>query len=288
MEAKNLSIAVPGGCPNKCPFCVAEQHDNAYEYRYTDYTDEWIRRLNFAAQQGVSSVLLTGTGEPLTNTKFLNMFAMINKDLKKPFDWIEIQTSGVGLKEGSENDYGVLKFLRATVKVSTIALSVCDIFSSRNNANIMGIPEKSYYDLNEMCQKIKEAGLNLRLSLNMTDIYNNIDIKSIFDMSEALGADQVTFRKMFHAGDGGKEDTWIKDHLYSKWDDLTNYIEEVGTPLHRLSFGPMKYSVNGISTVADWDCMSTTGNDTAIIRSLILRPNCKLYTHWGDKGSLIF
>jgi MoaA/NifB/PqqE/SkfB family radical SAM enzyme len=304
MEAKNISISVPAGCPNKCPFCVAEQHDNTYENKIgcrkpeegEDSRDferagyEYQRRLDFATKQGVASALITGTGEPLMNMDFIVNFAKMNKSLHKPFDWIELQTSGVKLSDTYDKFYGTtyLEFLRDSVGVSTIALSVCDIFSSRNNAKIMGISEKSYYNLDELCHAIKDAGMNLRLSLNMTDIYNNVQVEEIFKMAECLGADQLTFRKMFHSGDGGKEDTWIKDHLYSKWDELTNYIEEVGTPLHRLSFGPMKYSVNGISTVADWDCMSTTGNETATIRSLILRPNCKLYTHWGDKGSLIF
>ena len=48
--------------------------------------------------------------------------------------------------------------------------------------------------------------------------------------------------------------------------------------------------MNGISTVVDDNCMddATKREESDSYKYLILRPNCKLYSHWDDKGSLIF
>ena len=59
-----------------------------------------------------------------------------------------------------------------------------------------------------------------------------------------------------------------------------------GNKLERLPFGAIRYSVDGISTIVDDDCMSKENEEA--IKYLILRPNCKLYTRWDDKGSLLF
>ena len=56
--------------------------------------------------------------------------------------------------------------------------------------------------------------------------------------------------------------------------------------LERLPFGALRYSVDGISTVVDDDCMNQEVKDT--LKYLILRPDCKLYTKWDDAGSLLF
>ena len=63
-------------------------------------------------------------------------------------------------------------------------------------------------------------------------------------------------------------------------------VKDYGTPLELLPLGARKYSYMGISTVLDDDCMSKEENQ--VIRYLILRENCKLYTKWDDKASLLF
>ena len=63
-------------------------------------------------------------------------------------------------------------------------------------------------------------------------------------------------------------------------------MRENGTPIARLPYGFIQYSVNGISTVIDDNCMSKDNIDE--MKYAILRPNGHLYSRWDDKGSLIF
>ena len=64
------------------------------------------------------------------------------------------------------------------------------------------------------------------------------------------------------------------------------YVKEKGIPIARLPYGFIQYSVNGISTVIDDNCMSKDTIDE--MKYAILRPNGHLYSRWDDKGSLIF
>jgi hypothetical protein len=49
----------------------------------------------------------------------------------------------------------------------------------------------------------------------------------------------------------------------------------------------MKYSMDNMSIVVDFDCMNKKG-DKKDLKYLILRRNCRLYSEWDDPASLIF
>ncbi len=74
-----------------------------------------------------------------------------------------------------------------------------------------------------------------------------------------------------------------KDSLIT---DIDMYVKENGTFLEILPYGAKRYSVHNMSTVIDDDCMNETPKED--IKYLILQPDCKLYTKWNDKASLVF
>jgi len=283
MEIQSLSICVPAGCPNNCHFCVSRLHANDYPNRTGHRADvDFMNRLEYARDNGVPCAILTGTGEPITNMKFINFFAGVNRSLDRPFRHIELQTSGVTLSTGK------LEELR-DLGIQTISLSLSSLISDEN-ALYNRTPVKWQFEIAELCHQIKSCGFNLRLSLNMTDAFCGFPPKSIFNIAKSkFKADQVTFRILYQSpGRDLPQDKWIDEHRAP--DKVTtaidNYILAMGTPLHRLSFGAMKYDVDGISTVVDSDCMNTEAKDT--LKYLILREDCRLYTHWDKKGSLVY
>jgi len=251
--------------------------------RFRDlYKKDYKKRLQFARDNGCNTVMLTGDGEPLVNRNFIESFFEWNDHLNIPFRWIEIQTSGAML----DDEY--LRFLR-NGGVNTISLSLSSIFSDEENTKY-NCPVKDEYKVNikELCSEIKRYDFTLRLSLNMTDFYNDKSPEEIFDRVKELGGDQVTFRILYTSGTGAEQDKWIDKHRSDPKviDKITEYVKKHGQALEILPFGATKYSVNGISTVIDGDCMSTEVGET--LKYLVLRPNCKLYSKWDDSGSLIF
>lgn len=294
MNIQSLSICVPtdNKCVNRCKFCVSRLHENPYENRYHNKRmgfkfnvdeQDYSKRLRFSRDNGCNTVILTGTGEPIQNKGFLRTFARLNALLPSPFLWIEIQTTGIMLDK--EN----LAFLRRDIGVNTISLSVSDLFDDENNADIIGILPGLRFNLKELCELIKKYGFNLRLSLNLVKSYEKPGFLDIIRKAKELGADQITFRKLYDTN--GKHetiDTWINENKIG--DPYVEYfkkmIKSTGRALTVLPFGAIKYSVDGISVVVDEDCMAENIKDT--FKYLVLRENCKLYSDWSDKGSLIF
>ena len=288
MKIQSLSVVVPAkGCVNDCRFCVSKMHKSDYEdmtsvrnLYYDLYKKDFVNRLEFARDNGCNTVMLTGDCEPIQNRSFLAKFGDFNASLSSPFKIIEIQTVGNLLTP----DY--LYFLRHHVGVTTISLSVSDIWDSDNNAEIIGCVPFSIADL---CREIKKYRFNMRLSLNMTDhMVHGHTMGDLFQRCLTLGAGQVTFRKMYSWSNTTPEGKWIEDHKLSKsfWKQLEGFVKNHSKELDKLEYGRIKYDFEGVGVVIDDDCMSQQGGDVA--KYLILRPNCKLYSKWETKASLIF
>ena len=216
--------------------------------------------------------------------KFLKFFAETNEKLDKPFRWIELQTTGVLLNE----EY--LKFLREEVGINTISVSI-SAFEDDVNIDYTRMPAKCAVNLKELCQNIKKMGFNLRLSVNLTDYFNKYKesvTKFFEDAKETFNPDQLTLRVLYASEEKSEQATWVREHSCNMdiVKDLTENIRTYGTALERLPYGRIKYSYYGMSLVIDDDCMSKESVED--YKYLILRPNCKLYSRWDDKASLIF
>jgi len=290
MRIQSLSVCVPNkGCVNNCKFCVSHMRNDDYKNMmdenlpfYDLYEKDYIRRLEFARDNGCNTVMLTGNAEPQQNRAFLQRFGTMNSNLSKPFRWIEMQTTGVMIDEP------YLRFLRNHVGVSTLSLSVSS-FDNEQNRDYNGTSLKNKVDLIEFCNSVKKYDFNLRISINLTDAFNDWSAARIFKYcKEVFNADQITFRVLYRSGSDTAQDRWIAEHKAKDEliDEIRNYILNKGRKLEKLEFGAIKWSVDEMSTVLDEDCMSEEAKES--VKYLILRPNCKLYSKWDDKGSLVF
>jgi putative transposase len=150
MIIQTMSIVVPtkNRCVNDCKFCVSKTHTNDYEDRFKDkesaeyllYKSDIRRRFDYAKLHKVDTINLTGTVEALQNVPFLLMMDMILKEMDNPFPRIELQTSGVMLTDTN------LHILRQ-IGVSTISLSISDVFNDESNLDIIGVHLKLQFKL---------------------------------------------------------------------------------------------------------------------------------------------
>jgi sulfatase maturation enzyme AslB (radical SAM superfamily) len=251
--------------------------------RFTElYERDYKARMQFARENGCNTVILTGKGEALQNQNFLTRFAHYNEMIDNPFRWIELQTTGVYLTDET------LRFLRNTIRVSTIALSIANVFDSEDNARTAVMSDALKFDIDELCAEIKRYDFNLRICINMTSRYLGVAPETIFDRLFKLNADQVLFRLLYESQGDAPEDKWVRDNRLTETEfaPILAHIQKHGRELEKLPTGASRYSVGGVSTVVDDDCMSRIPKD--VVRYLILQPNCKLYSKWDDPGSLIF
>ena len=188
--------------------------------------------------------------------------------------------------------------MRDYVRIKIISLSVFDVFSSINNLEYLRPNNvNSFVDITETCKVIKKYNFTLRVSINMTNLYEKSEItpEQIFQRARDLGVNQITFRVLYYVDnpknpEEEKINNWILENKCSDeyMNQITDYIKTNGTPLEKLSFGAIRYSVDGLSCVIDDNCMGSGGDLKEDVKYFILRPDCKLYTRWSDSASLLF
>lgn len=307
MNIQTISIVVPTkGCVNNCPFCVSRMHDSPYENKWNDV--QMVKRIKYAIMNNVNTCIITGIGEPLQNISFLNKLSMLFNRLDDPFPNIELQTTGIFLLQKEkifDNFMSTLSnpiytnlVLLKKLGVNTISLSVSNIFNDELNNKIICVLEKEKFYLENLIRILKNDGFNIRLSLNMLKEYDAYTPENIIERCKDLGADQITFRKMYCPKvnftpqtewvkeNSAKESTLKKIKEYIQGTSINGHQDGNGKLLYQLPFGPLVYSIMGMSVVIDDNCM---GQESRLnLKYVILRENGKLYSQWDDEGSLIF
>ena len=165
MKIQTFSILVGGkGCSANCPFCISKLTPDC-DISNTE-TINW-RNLkigcNFAKQCGVSTVLLTGKGEPLykTNIKLITEYLKNIKEYNFPF--MELQTNGIKIlsinNKVLENWYNL--------GLTTFIIS-CVHFEQERNKEIYNY---NYPDLKRVIDFLHSKGFSVRLSCIMLKDY---------------------------------------------------------------------------------------------------------------------
>jgi len=269
---KSLSIVVPDlVCINNCKFCIAQMKATQYKNIFNTYKSQYVKRMQYARDKGIDTLVFTGDSEPQQHMRFINDVIYLNDQLKNPFQKIEIQTTGVLL------DFDKLKILKAA-GIDTISWSISS-FRFKQNFDYQGSPEKLRYDMTKFAYNVKSLNMNLRISVNLTDAFDSWDVKDFFHyLRNALLADQVTLRKLFISQDETPQNTWIKHHKMSeeKFNEFKAHFFTEGKTIDG------KYPIRIIEDMTvfiDENCMG---------EKLILRPDCHLYRLWDEPGSLVY
>ena len=264
---------------------------------YDHHVEEYLDCMRFVADNGCKTIMLTGTSEPQQNKPFLNTFALLHRLIGRPFTNIEMQTTGMLL-----SDRNYLRFLRNFVGVKTIALSVNSV-SDFANCRTIGHETESWNDLpvklEELTKTLKEYDFNVRICYNLSSLlhvpksdessFSKEYIENLFKYTkEKLHADQVTLRKLYATTEKNAQNEWIEKHKISSafTTALQDYLldfEKIGCT----AYGAPILDVEGMSVVYDLDCMGKKP-EKDVLKYLILRPNCKLYSSWDSPASLVF
>ena len=270
MKANNLTVSINAPCRKNCPYCVSRMTF------FPKTNDDLFQRnlekaVNLAHIHGVNSVLITSKGEPLQRLDYVKNIA----EYFKAFP-LEIQTNGemlIGM--------GVLDMLYFA-GINTIAISVDSMAAIKT--------------LEPVYSMIAGYGFNLRLTIIISDLWQEKDIRPVLDYCVINGIRQLTFRMVtvpeICRVDERSEATvkWIEENTKKSQKEFFESLSVFANSenlVRELPFGPKVYSAMGVAVTIMPYCLQEY-NNTEDIRSLIYHQDGHMYTSWDKPASILF
>ena len=296
MKIQTFSVVVGGdACNAKCPYCVSKLTGSKNGLEVGQKPMEINKRnfdkaCRFAQMSGVSTVLLTGKGEPLLYKEHITRYLELLEKWNFPF--IELQTNGILIKDIPE------KLLKEWYDsgLTTISLS-CVHFYPKKNVDIFG--EKIH--LSNNIQKLHKVGFSVRISCVMIDGYidNLRDVREFVGWCKIRNVEQFTIRPVTNISYEETKDNDIKKEIYN-WiegnntETICNLGMEIkswfndsknATLLLKLAHGAKVYDYNG-QNISINSCL-TSSTDPNDIRQLIFSSDGHLRFDWTREGAII-
>jgi len=235
--------------------------------------------LNLARMAGVSSVLLTGKGEPCRDLDdaiwLLDAFAHLP---------VELQTNGLRLIRRFERDPGVGDLERLSQRgLNVLAFSLDGL--------------EQFGRMAPLFARAVELGLVVRVTFNLTDrLPQDTGLDAFLDACRSSGVQQFSLRQVTVPNDVAlstpeavQTAAWIREHvdpaLYTRLvEDLTARKPRL---IRRLPYGAVVYDLAGIA-VSHFDYCVQDDHGPDDIRSLIFQEDGHLYTAWNAPASILF
>lgn len=286
MKIQTLSVVIGGkACNAKCPFCVSRMTGfSNLENKITPNYNNFDTTLKFAESSGVTTVLLTGKGEPLLYPEQIS--ECLSKLQNSNIAFKELQTNGLliqKLKEDEENNYLNLFYNKG---LRTISLSVVHWLDEKN-AEIY-TPNKTYPSLIKTIKILHDIGYSVRLSVIMVKGYiDNYDaIDGIINFARENKVEQLTLRPI-NSPQNSKDTeatTYVNNHYISDIINFRNYIRDIGTELLKLAHGAIVYDVKG-QNVCFSTCLTESTNTDDIRQIIYFLNDGSLRYSWQYEGA---
>ncbi|MDD3102185.1 MAG: radical SAM protein [Patescibacteria group bacterium] len=270
-------------CNARCPYCVSKMTP-AQGVDSKKSKINW-RNFNigcqFAQNNEVSTILLTGKGEPLLFPKEITAFLKHLKPYKFPF--IELQTNGILIFQ-KRNLYK--KYLKEWYQLglTTIAISIVHYKDEKNK--IIYQPEGSYMKLVDLIKIIHSAGLSVRFSCTMLKnfIDSPTEVKKLVNFAKENKVEQISTRSLEKPikSENKEISQWVAKHQINET-QLRNYLKNNAVEVMKLVHGATVYDLDGQNI-----CLTnalTLDPSSEELRQLIFFPDGHLRYDWQYPGA---
>lgn len=276
-------------CNAACPFCVSKM-TGIKSIGFRPVKVNWRnfdKACRIAELNGISTVLITGKGEP---TLFPDQLTECLKHLEKyNFPILELQTNAVLFWEQPEK-YD--RYLQEWYELglTTISISVVHYDREKNRANY--VPgKKEYMDLGEVIGKLHKIGYTVRFSVVL--IKDHIDTpeeaEKMVQKASEWGVEQVSLRPVAAPEESESEkyktDTVNMMLTPEKIAKLNEWAERRGKLLLSYGHSSRIFDIDG-QNVCLTDAL-TIKPSTDDIRQMIFFPDGHIRFDWQYKGAII-
>lgn len=283
MKIQTMSLVTPEGCNGECKFCVGRMTCEIKEEsnNYAPGLHNLIRGVQLAHQSGVTTIIITGKGEPTLYPKHIERYVA---ETGKKFPFIELQTNGILLSKSDHSIWTTLE--RCIYGLTHVAISIAHYHPSLN-AEMFG----TEYDIIKLVDNLHKLGLTVRI--NCILIKNYIDswstVCSLIEWARRSDVDQLTIRPV-SIPDKSRDDevaSWTRENLVPKdtIDFIYKAIEDSGTRILRLPHDAIIYDVKG-QNVCITNCL-TYDEKPDELRQIIYMPDGSLRYSWQHEGAIL-
>lgn len=281
MKISTLSIvAGTGACNASCPFCVSKMTGNTVFLLRKINHRNLNKAILFAEQSGVSTVLITGKGEPtLYPDQITEYLTLINNR----FPFIELQTNGLTI-ERDDTFINRLSCWR-DLGLSTVSISIIsDLLGI--NGNVASLAE----DVPEIIRRIHSCGLSIRINCTLIKdiLWTPDDVKRLCEWCKENRVEQLTIRPVAEpeVTEDKNVSEWVEEHTLS-FEEMQGIEDEFlskGKLLMELPHGAQVVDYQGQNLCIN-NCLTLPVKDE--IRQLIFFPDGHLYYDWTYKGAIL-
>jgi molybdenum cofactor biosynthesis enzyme MoaA len=289
MKISTLSIVVGSeACNATCPFCVSKMTPPqgmkliAAEVRW----DRLEKALQFAEMMDVTTVLLTGKGEP---TLFPKQITRYLEKVGPRFPFVELQTNGINIAEHEDAKDWLIEWQE--LGLTTIAISVVSYEPEINRQNYLGHrPGKEYIDLPRLIDWIHQRGMSVRLSCVgiKGGIETGIMLNNMIGFAREHKVEQLTLTPATPSSNSRNREVndWIaSNRLHSdQIEGLKYFLDHNGRKLLTLQHGAVVYDVGG-QNVCLSNCLTLPKGEE--IRQAIFFPDGHLRYDWQYPGAIL-
>ncbi len=275
-------------CNANCPYCISKmtpkQGINGIEQKVN--WRNFKKACMLAEKKGVTTVLITGKGEPTLYPEQITEFLEKLKDFKFPI--IELQTNGIVLEKEFERYEEYLKdWYEKGLDIISISIAHYD---SIKNGEIF-TSDKKYINLESLIKKLHEIGFSVRLSCVLVKGYIDsiYEIVKLINVAKEWKVDQLTLRQLSRPlfSESKRISQWVKDHSLDQKElsSIKSFFDKNAARLATLEHGAVIYDFNDQNI-----CLTnalTIEPYTENIRQLIFFPNGHLKYDWQFKGATL-
>lgn len=291
MRIQTFSIVTGSAiCNASCPFCVSKMTPpQGMTNRLPEpHWRNFAKACRLAEQAGVTTVLLTGKGEPTLYpdqlTAYLEALAL------REFPFIELQTNGIAIADGRIGDDTLKRWY--DLGLSTVIISMTGIDAELNRQ--VYLPKRdSYIDLQALVTRLHSHGFSVRFGcVALRDgVSTPAKLAELIDFARRERVGQLTVRPVTTPDPDTVQDqatyAWTRDHAVSdaQWQTVVDWVEACGKRLMSLAHGAVVFDVGGQNL-----CISTCLTirpDEAELRQLIFFPDGKLRYDWQYAGAIL-
>lgn len=281
-------IAGSEACNARCPFCVSKMTP-AQGVGLKEPEVNWRNfkiAANLALQCGVTTVMLTGKGEPTLFPDQLTSYLEALRTFAFPF--VELQSNGIRLLTQKTR---LEPYLQEWYELGLTTIAVSIVHQDAEKNREVYLPHKrSYIDLAELIDHLHTCGLSVRLACILAGGYiDDVDgLVGLIEFARECGVEQLTVRPINRPTTSRSSDAsgWADQHHLTREGlaAIAEFLEREGNLLMKLVHGALIYDVRGQNVCLSDSLTLTPSGD---IRQLIFFPDGHLRYDWQHKGAIL-